>query len=144
MGKVCSRVPSSLATQHEKEKILKVQQGYCYQGMKSVGKGRGSEVFSNKSSRKPKACFALHTHMRYAPSQNGQAPSQPQVALIAPQAQLPCLERGECFVRHRGKRAGLYAYAHRLHSIQEVNTPEGRFWEDDHPARYWRSSHPLK
>lgn len=94
--------------------------------MKSVGRGKGSEVFSSKSSRKPKTCFALHTHMRYALSQNGEMLSKPRVAPVASQAQLPHLDHGEkYFVRHGGKREGLHAYTRHPHFIQEVNTVKG-------------------
>lgn len=37
----------------------KQQQVCCYWGVKSVGKGGSLEVFSSKSSRKPKTCFAF-------------------------------------------------------------------------------------
>ena len=39
----------------------------------------------------------------------------------------------------RGK--GPHAHTHHLHFIQEVNAVKGWFWEDDHPAYYWKSSH---
>lgn len=70
-----------------------------------MGKGKGSGVFSSKSSRKPKTCFALHMHVRGAPSQSGETLSQHQVALVAPEAQLPCLEHA-VFCKIEGEERG--------------------------------------
>lgn len=98
------------------EAFPKVQQVYCYQGMGSVGKGKGSGVFSNKSSRKPNTCFALHMHVHDAPSQNGETLSQPQVALAAQRLSY-LVWNMQYFVRYRGKREGPHAYTHHPHFI---------------------------
>lgn len=100
--------------------------------MKSTRKGSSSEVFSSKSSRNPKTCFALHIHVHCGPSQNGDTLSQTHVAHVVPQAWLPHPEHGEkYFVRQREKGEGPHAYTHHLHFIQEADAVKGWFWEDN-------------
>lgn len=62
-------------------------------------------MFSSKSSRKPNTCFALHTHMHYALSQNGEMLSKPRVALVPGSATSSGPWRG-VFCETRGEEGG--------------------------------------